>query len=245
MLSRQVASIEKSHPPVSQSTGHAIQFYETDPALIEILGQHIGPALQSGDTVRVIATKSHRKELAEELQSRKVNLDAAINTGQYLALDAAEVLAKFMVGEGLDQQKFADTIETQISCAAARTKAGKRLVIFGEMVALLWVMGKWDATIRLEELWNGLAQRYNFHLMCGYPIQAFDRPEHCQFFFNLCGEHTHIHLAESYPVKTPRRRSAARLQQKSKALATEIQISQERVRYCGRPPNQERGSWML
>jgi hypothetical protein len=241
MLSRQLASVEKFRSP----SVHAAQFYETDRALIEILGQHIGPALRSGDTVRVVATKSHQKELAEELQSRKVNLAAAIHTGQYLALDAGETLAKFMVGEGPDRQKFADTIETQISRAADRTKAGKRLVIFGEMVALLWVMGKRDATVRLEELWSDLAQRHAFHLICGYPIQAFDRLEHHQLFFNICGEHTHIHLAESYPVKTPgrRRRSAATLQQKSKALASEIQISQERALLLRKATKS--GSWQF
>ncbi|HZI58445.1 MAG TPA: MEDS domain-containing protein [Verrucomicrobiae bacterium] len=225
MLNRQASSVEKFRPP----TGHAVQFYETDPGLIEILGQHIGPALQSGDTVRVIATKSHRKELTEELLSRKVNLAAAIHTGQYLALDAAETLATFMAGDRPDQQKFTDTIEAQVSRAAARTKSGKRLVIYGEMVALLWVMGKQDATVRLEGLWNDIAQRHTFHLICGYPIQAFDRLEHHPLFFNICGEHTHIHLAESYPAKTPHRHGAARPPQKSKALVTEIQLSQERA----------------
>src|SRR5438045_121558 len=126
MLSRQVASVEKFHPPVSQSTGHAIQFYETDSALVEVLGQYIGGALESGDTALVIATQAHREALAEELRLRKVNTAAAIHAKRYFELDAAETLAKFMVGGGPDQQKFADTIETLASHATARMKAGQR-----------------------------------------------------------------------------------------------------------------------
>ncbi|MBZ5508233.1 MAG: MEDS domain-containing protein [Acidobacteriia bacterium] len=231
MVSRPIASVEQFHPPVSQLAGHAVQFYETDAGLVEMLGQHIGSALKSGDTSLVIATKAHRQRLAEELQLRKVNMAAAINAGQYLELDAAETLAKFMVGGGPDQQKFADTIETVISRAGARTKAGKRLVVFGEMVALLWGEGKRDATVRLEELWNDLAQRHTFHLTCGYPIPAFDRLEHRQLFFSICGEHTHINPEESHAAKgsDQRRRSVARLQQKAKALETEIRLGRERI----------------
>jgi len=232
MVSRQVASVEKFLPTVSQSTGHAVQFYETDSALVEVLGQYIGNALESGDTALVVATKAHREALAEELRLRKVNTAAAINAERYFELDAAETLAKFMVGGGPDQQKFVDTIETLIRYATARIKAGQRLVIFGEMVALLWVEGKRDATVRLEELWNDLVQRYAFHLMCGYPIQNFDRLEHRQLFFSICGEHTHINPAESYPVKgseAQRRRSVAKLQQKANALEAEIRLSKERV----------------
>ena len=56
--------------------------------------------------------------------------------------------------------------------------------------------------------------------------------EHRQLFFSICGEHTEVNPAESYPVHgsdMQRRRSAARLQQKAKALETEIRIGQERV----------------
>src|ERR1043166_5358939 len=60
---------------------------------------------------------------------------------------------------------------------SARTKPWHRLVAFGEMVALLWAEGKRDATIRLEEFWNELAEKYTFDLLCGYPIAVFHAVE--------------------------------------------------------------------
>jgi PAS domain-containing protein len=114
------------------------------------------------------------------------------------------------------------------------------------MVAILWAEGKRDATVRLEELWNDLAERHAFNLLCGYPIRAFDRLEHRQLFFSICGEHTHVNPVESYPAhgsENQRRRSVAKLQQQTKALQTEIQISQERIQLLQKVT--KAGTWEL
>jgi PAS domain-containing protein len=214
--------------------------------LIETLANHIGNAVESGDTAIVIATKAHRDGLVEELRVRKINASAAIKAGLFIQLDAAETLAKFMVGGGPDKQKFQESVGALVSQAAARTKPGRRLVAFGEMVALLWAEGKRDATVRLEELWNELAEKFTFDLLCGYPIGIFDRLEHRQLFFSICGEHTEVNPAESYPSQgsdMQRRRSAARLQQKAKALENEIRIGQERVQLLQQVT--KAGTWEL
>lgn len=233
MPNREIAKVQETHQPTAaRACGHAVQFYESDLALIETLGQHIGSALAAGDTAIVVATKAHRDGLAAELRLRKINKAAAIRSGSYIELDASGLLSKFMVGGGPDRQRFDDTVGALVRRTVAKTKPGRRLVVFGEMVALLWAQGKRDATVRLEELWNGLAARHSFHLLCGYPISAFDRVEHRQLFFNICGEHTHINPAESYPAQgseKQRRMNVARLQQKTRALESEIRISQQRV----------------
>jgi PAS domain-containing protein len=232
MPSRQSVKMNEAPPPSTLACGHAVQFYESDSALIEVLGSHIGTALSSGDTVIVVATKDHRTALTNELRLRKIDAAPAIKSGRFICLDAAEALAKFMVGGGPDKQRFDNSIGALVSGAEARTRQGHRLVVYGEMVALLWANGMRDATVRLEELWNELAEKHNFSLLCGYPVSAFTRLEHRQLFFNICGEHTHINPAESYPSagsEKQRRRSVARLQVKAKVLETEIRLSQERV----------------
>ena len=244
MPDRRNAEIELN--PIKHACRHAVQFYEQDSALIEALGRHIGTALESGDTAIVIATKAHRQALAEEFRLRKINASAAVKAGLFIQLDAAETLASFMIGGGPDKQKFQETVGALVSQAAARTKPGYRLVAFGEMVALLWAEGKRDATLRLEELWNELSEKYTFDLLCGYPIGVFDRMEHRQLFFSICGEHTEVNPAESYPVNgsdIQRRRSAARLQQKAKALETEIRLGQERVQLLQQVT--QAGTWEL
>jgi PAS domain-containing protein len=246
MPRRQIARSQEFTPPATHSCGHAVQFYEKDSALIEALGQHIGAALTSDDTAILVATNAHREALADELRLRKINPDAAIKAGRFIELDAADTLAKFMVGGGPDTEKFENTIGALVKRAEADLKPGRRLVVFGEMVALLWAEGKRDATVRLEELWNDLAQRYAFNLLCGYPISAFDRMEHRQLFFSICGEHTHVNPGESYPAQgseSQRRRSMAKLQQESNALRTEIKISQERIHLLQKVT--KAGTWEL
>jgi PAS domain-containing protein len=225
---------------------HAVKFYEKDSELMESLGQHIGNALESGDTAIVIATESHRNALAEELRLRKINVSAAIEAGLFIQLDAATTLAKFMVGSAPDMHKFEDTVGRLVRQAAARTKPGHRLVAYGEMVALLWAEGKRDATLRLEELWNGLAERHTFDLLCAYPIGIFDSLKDRQLFFSICGEHTDVNPAATYSARgndMQRRRSVARLQQKAKALENEIRIGQERVHLLQKVT--KAGTWEL
>ncbi|MGB8128538.1 MAG: MEDS domain-containing protein [Candidatus Angelobacter sp.] len=244
MPNRQTAEIQVHAVP--HVCRHAVKFYEKDSELIESLGQDIGNALESGDIAIVIATNAHRDALAEELRLRKINVSAALEAGLFIQLDAAATLAQFMVGGGPDMQKFDATVGKLVSHAAARTKPGHRLVAYGEMVALLWAEGKRDATLRLEELWNGLAERHTFELLCAYPISIFDRLKDRQLFFSICGEHTDVNPAETYPVHgsdMQRRRSAARLQQKAKALENEIRIGQERVHLLQKVT--KAGTWEL
>ena len=244
MPNRQTAEVQVHSRP--HICGHAVKFYEKDSELMECLAPHISNALESGDIAIVIATKTHRDALAQELRLRKINVSAAVDAGLFIQLDAVDTLVKFMVGSGPDMQKFNDTVGRLVSQAAARTKPGHRLVAYGEMVALLWAEGKRDATLRLEELWNGLAERHAFELLCAYPINIFDRLKDRQLFFSICGEHTDVNPAETYPVygnDVQRRRSVARLQQKAKALENEIRIGQERVHLLQKVT--KAGTWEL
>src|SRR5690348_5271694 len=75
------------------SHSHTVQFYETDAALLDELGQYIGTALLSGDAAVVIATAEHRSGLSERLRSRGLDVAHAFDQGRYIALDAAETLA--------------------------------------------------------------------------------------------------------------------------------------------------------
>ncbi len=61
---------------------------------------------------------------------------------------------------------------------------------YGEMVDVLWKQGKADAAIRLEMLWNMLAQRYGFALLCGYSMGNFHKDT--KGFEAICREHTHV-----------------------------------------------------
>jgi signal transduction histidine kinase len=99
------------------------------------------------------------------------------------------------------------------------------VAIFGEMVALLWAEGKAEAAIRLEQLWNGLAPVESFSLFCAYPMSCFEREEDAGLFLKVCNEHSAVIPTESYmglASEDERLRTISQLQQKAKALETEV-----------------------
>ena len=199
---------------------HFAQFYEDDAFLVNSLGVFVRNGLSAGDAVIVAATKAHREGLDELLRAQGVGLHSG-NLGSYVHLDAAETLARFMVDGMPSAQRFADVLGGII----ASTKQGRRVRIFGEMVALLWAEGKHAAAIRLEELWNELQQTHSFRLCCAYPVRAFGREAMAQPLIKVCSEHSGVIPAESYAAletQDQRLRAIIQLQQKASALLAEV-----------------------
>src|SRR5947209_9729269 len=88
------------------SHAHAVQFYEHDDVLVSMLARFVGPALVAGDAAVVIATKSHRDGLIKRLKSRGFDHTIARRQGRYVALDAADMLSKFMCDGSIDPRRF-------------------------------------------------------------------------------------------------------------------------------------------
>ena len=68
-------------------------------------------------------------------------------------------------------------------------RADCKLRIFGQMVDVLWREGQQDAAIHLERLWNQLAHKQSFSLLCGYAMGDFYKDSN---FEDICGQHSHV-----------------------------------------------------
>lgn len=178
---------------------HAVQFYAEDRHLVELLTRYVGSALVSGDVAVVTATRAHRDALSAALKRRGMDLSLAERNGTYIALDAADTLRRFMRDGEPDEQSFRDTVGAALLAIAdvCRTSS-RRILAFGEMVALLWADGKPNAAIHLEELWNDLAQQCSFTLCCAYSIKAFNDGE-VGAFMRICAQHSHVFAASNQP----------------------------------------------
>jgi hypothetical protein len=60
---------------------------------------------------------------------------------------------------------------------------------YGEMVDVLWKDDLHAAAIRLEMLWNQLANARRFSLLCGYSMGSFYKDA---AFHEICRQHTHV-----------------------------------------------------
>jgi hypothetical protein len=176
---------------------HAVQFYENDNFLIELLSRFVGASLATGDSAIVIATARHHRALDDRLRSRGFDLAIPMRQGRYLRFDAADTLGKFMRDGLPDRVLFNDLFGPIVENARGAASGGRgRIAAFGEMVALLWSEGKIDAAIQLEESWNRLADVYSFSLCCAYPMSGFLGNPHAAPFLKICAQHTHVFPAE-------------------------------------------------
>jgi PAS domain S-box-containing protein len=218
--------------------GHTVQFYTEDESLIDGLSRLVGTALSTGGSAIVVATQNHREALAQKLQARGLNTLMAAKKGRYHELDAAETLSRITLDGWPDAGRFADLIGGLVAGAAAASENGhSRVVVFGEMVALLWAQRKADAAIRLEQLWNDLAKTHTFSLRCAYPIGSFGHEQDSEPFLKICAEHSGVIPSESYTElvnEGDRLRNISHLQQRALALETEKAQHKESQRFLQR-----------
>ena len=90
-------------------------------------------------------------------------------TNQLLMLDAHDTLSQFMVGGAPDAARFKFAM-TEALNRLCRQRTDCRVRCYGEMVDVLWQDGMTEAAIRLEILWNHLANTHAFALLCGYSL---------------------------------------------------------------------------
>jgi PAS domain S-box-containing protein len=218
-------------PPALATHGsHTAHFYSSDSLLVSDIVQCLGATLAAGGAAVVIATAAHRAAFEEQLLSRGLDLVSLAQQGRWMSLDAVETLAEFMVEGWPDANRFAARIGGVVDSLASAVKAPsaseKPLVAaYGEMVSVLWEEGKTGASLRLEELWNQLAQTRCFHLSCGWPLHFFARDTDGVSVQRICSEHTHVVPGQGYDSMSEdeRRRSAVIWQLKAQALEEETQ----------------------
>ncbi|HXM65536.1 MAG TPA: MEDS domain-containing protein [Candidatus Acidoferrum sp.] len=228
-----VRSADDSHVSATQGSWskhgdhqHGVQFYSQDKFLLEELSGYIGGALRAGDAAVVVATEAHRNGLLQWVTAQGLDVTDLLVQGRFVALDARQTLAAFMVEGWPNEELFNKVIGAVVTKAsAAARRECPRVAIFGEMVALLWADGKSQAAIRLEQLWNDLARKHSFSLFCAYPMSAFQKEEDAELLLKVCNEHSAVIPTETYmglDSEGERLRNIAQLQQKARALETEV-----------------------
>jgi hypothetical protein len=229
--------VSRNPPFVNNPTGrspftpvHKVQFYEKDDDLTIGLGSTLGSVLGAGGSAIVIATKPHREAIWTILEARGLDVSYVMQEGRYTALDARETLSKILVNGWPDPERFQSTVGTLIDEASAAASVAQGYVAaFGEMVALLWKAGSIEQAIRLEQMWNELAQTRTFCLHCAYPMGDFNHTSHEEPFSRICSEHTQVIPGESYSLvrtESERSRVVSLLQQKVQAYQ---KMSQEKA----------------
>ena len=176
---------------------HAVRFYEDSDSLCRIVGEFIGAGLEQGEPAVVIATPGHTAAIDECLRVRGLDVDALKRLGDYITVDAREALGMFMIDALPDSRAFRHTMGETIRLAL-RGREKTTVRAYGEMVDLLWKDGLEAAAIRLETLWNELANTHGFRLLCGYSMGNFYKGAALE---DIKDQHSHLVAETGRPTR--------------------------------------------
>jgi len=174
--------------PINAHGYHAVRFYESERSLAVIVAEFLSDGFADSHPGIVVATPAMRAALVLELSARSLDVVELQRSGQLLLLDAKELLDVFMIDGQPDPAGF-NTAMRETIARTCRGRTGCKLRIFGQMVDVLWREGQQDAAIHLEMLWNQLAHKQAFSLLCGYAMGNFYKDSN---FEDICGQHSHV-----------------------------------------------------
>ncbi|MDX6449477.1 MAG: hypothetical protein QOD08_1940 [Gaiellaceae bacterium] len=186
-----------------ESTGHAVQVYYDLDDLAGSVADYLGSGFVAGEPGVVVATREHVARFAARLAAvgwdeQKIQADRLL-----VLADADATLAQFMENGSPSAPAFESVVGDLLDQVADRFP-GARIRVFGEMVDLLVERGQPDAAVQLEQLWNELARRRSFSLLCGYRVDVFDLETQAGLLPRVCAEHSHV-----LPAADPERLSRA------------------------------------
>lgn len=170
---------------------HVVASYHDDASFVEDFARFIEAALKIRNPVIVIATESHRNALLQGLRARGWDMDAAIQGGSYVSLDAGDTLSKFMVNDWPDAGRLLKMVDELIKEAnKAMQGTHSKVAVCGECAPTLLAQGKAEAAIEVEHLWEHIAKSYNVDILCGYLTGDFPSRENSPIFERICAVHS-------------------------------------------------------
>ena len=189
-----------ARPGAAQVGAHEVAFYSDEMSYLDDAAECIGTALKSGNAAVVVATPVHRDGLRARLRANGLNMDAVIEQGRYIAMDAATALTAFMANGVPDSarflQCFADVIEGAAVGARAKNGEHARVTVFGEGVQLLWAQGKIEGAVGVEKLCNQLIRTHNVDIICAYSPTTVPGGMSDQLRKHICSEHSVVRTSE-------------------------------------------------
>ena len=176
--------------PKAARGGHVVLFYRDEEELASSVSEFLLPAVTDGNgTAIVIATADHRRSFEERLAGAGADVTAARARGSYLDFDANQTIRGFMVGDRPDPAAFWRVASPLLRRAA---EAGQPVLVFGEMVSLLWDAGLINAAIEVEVMWNELGDQHRFSLLCAYPARPITCSHYLDALTEVCRTHTEV-----------------------------------------------------
>ena len=157
---------------------HDIVFCSDDSGVVDCFSRFVTTALNAADAAIVLATTPHRTRLLQQLRTRDVDIDGALDRRTYRSFDA---------DVAPDPAQFLEAINGVRAAAANAGKAHPRVAFCGERAGRLWAAGRTAEAVALEQLCSELAQ--DVDILCAYPVPYL---EDDQALMQVCAGHSAV-----------------------------------------------------
>jgi DNA-binding NarL/FixJ family response regulator len=148
---------------------HEIQFAPDDDLLQQSLAEYVAPNLKAGAPAIIIATERTRQGVFDNLKTRGIRVDHAIRAGFCVPVDSADLESTVMCGEVPEAGRFFDVADDLIQRVALKAPvSGHSRIVLCREVQPDFCTNSGCRAFRLEQLWDLLAQRSGFSLLCAY-----------------------------------------------------------------------------
>ena len=175
----------------SRHRRHEVLFCSNDAVLIEGFSRFAAASLGAGHAAIVLATAPHRDGIVRTLGETGIDVDAAIDRGTCILLDAAATLETIMVDGKPDRQRFTEGLGRLIGEVSKATGSeSPRVAICGECVGLLCANGDLDTAVTIEATGNDLVKAHHVDILCAYPLPRWRDDD--VTFGRVCAEHSAV-----------------------------------------------------
>jgi signal transduction histidine kinase/ActR/RegA family two-component response regulator len=214
---RSPASEQTGNVPAVRS-GHHVTFFDESGYPCSLVADYIGTSIRDGGAGVAVAASEHLAGIRAALVDAGIDVSSGIERGQLLLLDASETLATLHVDGELDTATFERVVGDRVRTLVDRFGAVRA---FGEMVNLLCRRGLAGSALKLEGLWRPLCQA-GIDLLCGYDLGSFEHASAHAHFAHICDEHIDVLVPGVVDVPMDRARLLAHLEQRHRALRSEV-----------------------
>jgi diguanylate cyclase (GGDEF)-like protein len=216
---------------------HTVQFYETEPFLIEAMVNYVGEALGHGAAAVALISEPHLQALEAGLR-RCGLLDASATalSGSYHPLEVNKTLAMFMVDGYPDEQRFRRSVGAILADVDASSNGPLFLLceaphtLREDHPAVAGPARDREPSVMLDDLFSALMKEMPFDMLCLYSLDAFPSAQDHGGFHQTCLMHGEVRPAETLNLDQQRdmlQRTVAQLQQQAHALRREVHDRQK------------------
>jgi hypothetical protein len=155
-------------------SAHIVYSYADDNDLVDAVVLFASAGLSKKEGVILIVTAEHERLIRQRLERERFELSELQRSGWLVFANAENVLAAFLIGGIINEDRFKAGIGSLID--SVRKRAGTRSVrVFGEMVDLIWTSNLL-ATLRLEQLGNEVIESHSVTVLCAYSVGGSKPP---------------------------------------------------------------------